>query len=55
MVKLEDVVRAVSGMCPEVLVSQENDGNIILSLNMKLDEQGHHLLPFELEDGDDLE
>lgn len=55
MVKLEDVVRAVSQWAPDVLVSEESDGNIILSLNMKLDEQGHNLMPFELEDGDDIE
>jgi hypothetical protein len=54
MVKLEDVVRAVSGMCPEVLVSQENDGNIILSLNMTLVDD-KYLMPFSDPEGDDIE
>jgi hypothetical protein len=54
MIKLEDVVRAVSGMCPEVLVSQEDDGNIILSLNMiLLDDK--YLVPFSNPEEEDVE
>jgi hypothetical protein len=54
MIKLEDVVRAVSSMCPEVLVSQENDGNIILSLNMTLVDD-KYLTPFIDQEEDDIE
>jgi hypothetical protein len=54
MLKLEDVVRAISDMCPEVLVSQENDGNIVLSLNMILVDD-KYLLPFSDLEEDDLE
>jgi hypothetical protein len=54
MLKLEDVVRAISDMCPEVLVSQESDGNIILSLNMVLIDD-RYLVPFSDEEGEDVE
>jgi len=54
MVKLEDVVRAVSQWAPDVLVSQENDGNIILSLNMILVDD-KYLLPFSDPEEDDIE
>jgi hypothetical protein len=54
MVKLEDVVRAVSGMCPEVLVSEEDDGNIVLSLNMTLVDDTY-LLPFSDIEDEELE
>jgi hypothetical protein len=54
MVKLEDVVRAVSQYAPEVLVSEENDGNIILSLNMTLVDNTY-LLPFSDPEGEDIE
>jgi len=54
MVKLEDVVRAVSQYAPEVLVSQETDGNIILSLNMTLVDD-KYLMPFSDPEGDDIE
>lgn len=54
MIKLEDVVRAVSQYAPEVLVSQENDGNIIFSLNMTLVDD-KYLVPFSNPEEEDIE
>ena len=54
MIKLEDVVRAVSQYAPEVLVSEQDDGNIILSLNMTLVDD-KYLMPFSDSEEDDLE
>lgn len=54
MIKLEDVVRAVSQYAPEVLVSEQDDGNIILSLNMILVDD-KYLAPFSEQEEDDLE
>jgi hypothetical protein len=54
MIKLEDVVRAVSQYAPEVLVSEEDDGNIILSLNMVLVDD-KYLVPFSDPEGEDIE
>lgn len=46
MVKLEDIVAAVSLWCPDVVVNQDKDGNITLNLNMQLDEDGEMLINF---------
>lgn len=46
MVKLEDIVAAVSLWCPDVVVNQDSDGNITLNLNMQLDEEGEMLINF---------
>lgn len=35
-IKLENVVRAVSEWAPNLMVHEESDGNVIISLNMRL-------------------
>jgi hypothetical protein len=45
MIKLEEIVSTVGRWCPDVLVMEESDGNIVLSLNMKLHENTY-LVPF---------
>lgn len=44
-VKLEEIVSMVSRWCPDVLVTEESDGNIVLSLNMRL-KDNEVLVPF---------
>jgi hypothetical protein len=54
MVKLEDVVRAISQWAPNLLVSEQNDGNIVISLNLHLVDD-KYLVPFSSQEEDDIE
>jgi hypothetical protein len=48
MIKLEEIVAMVSRWCPELVVKEEIDGNIVISLNMKL-KDNDYLVSFETE------
>jgi hypothetical protein len=54
MTKLSEVMKAVLAFAPEAIAHDENDGNIIISLNLRL-VRLDELEPFEDENPDDPE
>jgi hypothetical protein len=45
---LSDLLREVAKFAPDYMIDEENDGNIIIILNMHL--ENSRLVPFEAED-----